>query len=103
MAVARALEQYLFCVSRIDTIVLANGSFRFFLNDLEYLPVNDIATADHSEDRKNGGKYSPGSRPSVDHQPDKETEADTSGHGQPDLHDNGQVFGPCPVFPVFEK
>jgi hypothetical protein len=67
------------------------------------LPVYDIPPPHHTQDGEYH-RYDPfGMQPSIDIQPDEKTETNASGHGQPDLHDNGKVFSPGPVFFIIKK
>jgi hypothetical protein len=55
-----ALEQYFFCVSLRESIVGIVILF-FFFSNFEDLAINDDASADNSQNRKNGDEYSFGS------------------------------------------
>jgi len=100
IAVQIARDPYFFCVCLTDSIspVVVSG-----FNDLHYLAINRYAAADDSQYCEDGYKYSPGSHPFVQIQSNKKAKKYASGHGQTDLHDNRQVFGPSSIFLIIEK
>ena len=80
------------------------GIFLFFgIRHLEYLSIADIGATGDAEENENRGEYSPKSQPFIQIVPYKETKDDAAGHGQPQLHDNGQIFCPVSVFFIVEQ
>jgi len=72
----------------------------FFVRDLKDLAVNRDAATDDPQHRENGHEDSPGSDPLVQVETEKKTKQDASSHGQADLHYNGKIFCPDPVFVI---
>jgi hypothetical protein len=103
MATTIARDPYLFWVRLMASIVRGGPIFLFVFHDLEYLTVYDVGAADDSQNGENRDEDAPQPKPFVDVESDEKTEADAPGHGEADLHDDGEVFRPGPVFFVIEE
>jgi hypothetical protein len=68
-----------------------------------YLTVGNIGAADDSQDGEDRNENAFQFKPPVDVEPDEKAETDATGHGKADLHDDGEVFSPGPVFFVVEE
>jgi len=101
-AIARALEPYFFCVRLIDSILPSFLVFLLVTDDLHDLPVNDVSTTDNAQYNKYGDENPLGVQPLIEFETDKKTKGNAPRHCQPDLHDDGQVFGPWAIFLVVE-
>jgi hypothetical protein len=103
MAAAIALVPYFFwsdliCVVGVSIVVGA-----VIRRDFHNLSVGDICAAQDTQNREYGDEDSFGLQPLIQLKTDKETKPDTTGHGQPQLHDDGEVLGPGAVFFVIKE
>lgn len=99
-----ALEQYFFSVSLRGSIVRWFRVFAFSLaHEFVDFPVNDVSAPRHTEKDEQSDEHAPGSQPLVDGPTDEKAEGDAPGHGQADLHDNGHILSPVPIFAIIEK
>jgi hypothetical protein len=73
--------------------------FRYFQD----LSVANIGAAGNAQEDENRGEHPSKPYPFIQIMAHKETKNDAAGHGQTQLHDNGQVFCPVPVFFVVEQ
>jgi hypothetical protein len=67
------------------------------------LAVYGVSPSDNPQNGKHDDENAPRSEPPVQISADKKTEKDTPDHRQAELHDNGEVFRPRPVFLVVKK
>jgi len=75
--------------------------FRF--RDFKDLSVADVGTAGDAEKNEDRREYAVKTQPLVQAAAHEKAENNAAGHGQAQLHDNGQVFGPIPVSLVIEQ
>ena len=74
----------------------------FFIRDLQNLAVNRDASADDPQHRKNGYENTLCPDPFIYVETDKKTKQNAPGHGQTDLHHDGKIFCPDPMFVIFK-
>lgn len=70
--------------------------------DLHNLSVGDIGAAQNTQNREYGNENPLGFQPLIQLETNEEAKTDTTGHGQPQLHHDGEVFGPGAVLFVVE-
>jgi hypothetical protein len=77
--------------------------FMFILDHIPDLSIHRNSSADNPKQDKKNEKNSPGPQPSIQIEAHEKTEHDGADHGQADLHYQGGIFRPCPVFAIIEK
>jgi len=103
MAATIAREPYFFCVRLIASTAGRFPLVVFFANDFDYLSVGYVGAPDDAQNREDRYENTPEAEPLVDIETDKKAEADAPGHGQAELHHDGEIFSPWPVFFVVKK
>jgi hypothetical protein len=98
-----AREPYFFECQEPSVSVSIGIRLVFRICDFKDLSVADVGATGDAEKNENCGEYPFKSQPFIQVIPHKETKNDAAGHGQPQLHDNGQVFCPVPVFFIIEQ
>jgi len=74
----------------------------FLLGYLKNLAINDIGTADNSQNDKDGYKNTSGPQPFVKVQSNKKTKSNAAGHGKAELCYNIKILDPGAVFFIVE-
>jgi hypothetical protein len=74
----------------------------FSLGNLKDLSVDHVGATEDAEKRQYRDENAAGAHPAIQVKTDKKTETNAAGHGEADLQNDGEVFGPNPVFFIVE-
>ena len=86
------------------TIRRRGFSFVFlFFKVFEYLTVGDVSPAKDPQDSEDHDEDTFGAQTAVEIQSDEETKTDAADHGKAQLHNDGKILCPNPVFFIVEN
>jgi len=92
---------YRFSIRRIASIYLR--PFLPRVRNFHDLPVGHVGPAGDPQEDEDGRKNASGAEPAIQCPPDEQAEQNAPGHGQAELHYDGQMLGPVAVFFKVEK